>query len=211
MGISERKEREKQQRKNDIVNAAEELFFSQGFETTTMDQVAEQAEYSKGTLYLYFKNKDDLYTAINARGLKVLSELFVEAKKKGKTGMEKVKKISEAYHTFFHDYHNYFNVMLTCENRPEGVETEQDDEKYGYRAIQEVAEAVAIGVQDGSLRKDLDPTSTAITLWAQSTGIFQVVHSHGQFIQEGFNLDTEKLIEDSMHLIHSAIANNKEA
>ncbi|MCB0284055.1 MAG: TetR/AcrR family transcriptional regulator [Calditrichaeota bacterium] len=206
MGISERREREKQQRRNDIVDAAEDLFFSHGFETTTMDQVADKAEFSKGTLYLYFKNKDDLYTAINARGLKVLVDLFVEAKKKGDSGFEKIKRITEAYHTFFHDYHNYFNVMLTCENRPDNTETDQEDSKYGYQAIQEVAEAVAIGVQDGSLKEGLEPVSTAITLWAQSTGIFQVVHSHGQFIQEGFNLDTEKLIEDSMHLIHSAIA-----
>ena len=56
MGIAERKEREKLQRRNDIIDAAERLFFQHGFETPTMDDVAREAELSKGTLYLYFKS-----------------------------------------------------------------------------------------------------------------------------------------------------------
>ena len=64
MGIAERKEREKQQRREEIVQAAEEVFFSKGFEKSTMDDVAEKAELSKGTLYLYFKSKEELLIGI---------------------------------------------------------------------------------------------------------------------------------------------------
>ena len=109
MGISERKEREKQQRRNDIIDTAEKLFFSNGFENTTMDQVAEDAELSKGTLYLYFKNKDDIFEAISARGANLLADMFFEALKKGNTGLEKTRAIGEAYRTFFQKHHDYYN------------------------------------------------------------------------------------------------------
>ncbi len=207
MGISERKEREKQQRRNDIIDSAEKLFFSKGIETTTMDEVAEEAEYSKGTLYLYFKNKDDLYGAINARGLEQLTKMFREARKKGKNGHEQVRQIGEAYHHFFHDYHNYFNMMLTCGSRPTEPDLENEDDKWGNLAIQEVAQAVATGIEDGTIRSDLDPLSTAITLWGQSTGILQIVHSHGSFFHEHYKINNEQLIQSAMALITNALEN----
>ncbi len=61
MGILERKEKEKQQRRDDILGAAKEVFFSKGLMSATMDEIAEKAELSKGTLYLYFASKEELY------------------------------------------------------------------------------------------------------------------------------------------------------
>ncbi|NJK86044.1 MAG: helix-turn-helix transcriptional regulator [Bacteroidales bacterium] len=79
MGISERKEREKEQRRSDIVDAAEKIFFKKGFEYATMDEIAEQAELSKGTLYLYFKSKEELLYAIHLRAMKIIKGLFESA------------------------------------------------------------------------------------------------------------------------------------
>ncbi len=69
MGITERKEREKQRRKEDIINSAEGVFFSKGFESATMDDIAEKVELSKGTLYLYFKSKEDLHLAVALKAI----------------------------------------------------------------------------------------------------------------------------------------------
>ena len=104
MGIAERKEREKEQRKNDIVDAAERVFFDKGHENATMDDVAEEAELSKGTLYLYFKNKEDLYLAIHLRGNRILHSLFEKAVKNQKTGIEKTRAIGKAYIEFYEKY-----------------------------------------------------------------------------------------------------------
>ena len=57
MGIQERKEREKLQRREDIIDAAEKVFFKKDLDSATMDDVANEAELSKGTLYIYFKSK----------------------------------------------------------------------------------------------------------------------------------------------------------
>ena len=72
MGTSERKERERKRRKNQILNAAISLIEEKGFDKTTMDEIAEQTELSKGTLYLYYNDKASLFQAIKKRALQYL-------------------------------------------------------------------------------------------------------------------------------------------
>jgi AcrR family transcriptional regulator len=60
MGIQERKERERGRRRQQIMIAAKRVFSFKGFNKATMEDIASEAELSPGTLYLYFKNKDEL-------------------------------------------------------------------------------------------------------------------------------------------------------
>ena len=59
-----RKEREKRARQQDILKAARELFAAKGFRDTTLDEIAQKAEFGKGTLYNYFASKEDIFHAI---------------------------------------------------------------------------------------------------------------------------------------------------
>lgn len=72
MGVSERKEREKEQRRLDIIDAAERIFFSKGFDNASMQDIADESELSKGTLYLYFSSKNELCMAIIVRSLQTI-------------------------------------------------------------------------------------------------------------------------------------------
>ncbi len=72
MGIKERKEREKERRRQQIMVAAKRVFSTKGFSKTTMEDIAKEAELSPGTLYLYFKNKDELYASLSLRILQYL-------------------------------------------------------------------------------------------------------------------------------------------
>lgn len=72
MGIQERKEREKERRRQQIIVAAKRVFSEKGFNKATMEDIAQEAELSPGTLYLYFKNKEDLYASLSLRILQYL-------------------------------------------------------------------------------------------------------------------------------------------
>jgi AcrR family transcriptional regulator len=65
MGIQERKRRERKRRRRQIMVAAKKVFSIKGFTKTTMEDIARKAELSPGTLYLYFKNKDELYASLS--------------------------------------------------------------------------------------------------------------------------------------------------
>lgn len=72
MGITERKSREKELRRQQIMAAAKKLFASKGFSRATIEEIAKEAELSPGTLYLYFKNKDELFAALSIKILRYL-------------------------------------------------------------------------------------------------------------------------------------------
>ncbi len=72
MGIRERKEREKERRRQQIMVAAKKVFTDKGFNKATMDDIANEAELSPGTIYLYFKNKEELYASLSLRILQYL-------------------------------------------------------------------------------------------------------------------------------------------
>jgi AcrR family transcriptional regulator len=73
MGIQERKEREKERRRQQIIVAAKRVFSDKGFNKATMEDIASEAELSPGTLYLYFKNKEELYASLSLRILQYLN------------------------------------------------------------------------------------------------------------------------------------------
>ena len=73
MGIQERKEREKERRRQQIMVAAKRVFVEKGFAGATMEDIAREAELSAGTLYLYFKNKNELYASLTLRVLQYLN------------------------------------------------------------------------------------------------------------------------------------------
>ncbi|MFO7667292.1 MAG: TetR/AcrR family transcriptional regulator [Desulfobacterales bacterium] len=72
MGIQERKEREGERRRQQIIVAARRVFSSKGLNKATMEDIAREAELSPGTIYLYFKNKDELYASLSLRILQYL-------------------------------------------------------------------------------------------------------------------------------------------
>ncbi len=78
MGIAERRERERvlqqKMRRRQILDAAKRLFHAKGFSSATMEDIAQEAELSPAALYLYFKNKDDLYVSLNLQLLEYLSQ-----------------------------------------------------------------------------------------------------------------------------------------
>ncbi|MEA3487428.1 MAG: TetR/AcrR family transcriptional regulator, partial [Thermodesulfobacteriota bacterium] len=111
MGSIERRHREKEQRRKQILNTARELLFRKGIDATSMNQIARNAELSVGTLYLYFKNKESLFAALQEEGLDLLYTKIREESEKGSTPREKLEKIALAYMDFSEEHRKYFDIM----------------------------------------------------------------------------------------------------
>jgi AcrR family transcriptional regulator len=94
-----RKEREREFKKKEIISAAIMLFAEKGYEHTTLDEIAEAAEFGKGTLYNYFQNKEDLYLAI-------LEDIFG-------TFVSNLRKISEESKSFFEFINKFTEDVFT--------------------------------------------------------------------------------------------------
>lgn len=110
MPIKSRKEREKEQRRKDIIDAAEELFFEKGYDNVSMNDISKVVELSKATLYLYFENKEELFFAIVLRGTRILNAMIREAVTNVESGIEKVAAFRDAYHEFTKNYPDYVHI-----------------------------------------------------------------------------------------------------
>jgi len=107
MGTKERKEREKNLRRQQILDSAKEIFLQKGFRSTVMEDIAKKAELSTGTIYQYFNNKDELYASMNLEGLQSMTdEIEAIYKDKRLSYEKKILKIKEAM------YRNFLNYPL---------------------------------------------------------------------------------------------------
>jgi AcrR family transcriptional regulator len=101
VGIAERKEREKglqqKMRRKQILDAAKRLFYKKGFSAATIEDIAQEAELSPAAIYLYFKNKDDLYASLNLQLLEYLAErlegLYAEKSLNAEEKLEALKDL----------------------------------------------------------------------------------------------------------------------
>ena len=97
MGIQERKQRERERRRQQIIVAAKRVFSEKGYSKSTMEDIAKEAELSPGTLYLYFKNKDELYASLSLRILQYLNIRLEDVKKEKEIEpRQKIAAIKEA-------------------------------------------------------------------------------------------------------------------
>ena len=211
MGVAERREREKEQRRNDIIDAAEKIFFAKGINAATMDEVAEEAELSKGTLYLYFNSKEELYLAINARGLLILQKVFTEAIKKAAKGIDKLRQIWEAYFKYYEDYPDYFDAMVYYDLNEIKLDKEGtcagECRDQGLQVLDTVATAIGTGIKDGSFRKELNPMNAAMVLWAHTTGVIQILSRKGKHLEEEHGISLQDMIDLSWVMVKRLVAN----
>ena len=102
MGIQERKQRERERRRQQIIVAAKRVFSEKGFSKTTMEDIAREAELSPGTLYLYFKNKDELYASLSLRILQYMNIRLEDVKKEqDSNSRQKIVSIKEALYDVY--------------------------------------------------------------------------------------------------------------
>src|SRR5680860_236083 len=176
MGKEERKEREKQQRRKTIIDAAEKVLFSKGLDHATMTEIAGEAELSKGTLYLYFKNKNELYTAITKRGSNLLNKQLTKGFSGNHTGIELIQLMGETYLNFVRNNPGYYNAFAHYEtlrdtNKLQNSEVAQTCEENRRQAMGLMVRALQIGMQDGTIRNSYDPKELAVLIWASTRGI----------------------------------------
>ena len=117
-----------------------------------MDDVAKRTELAKGTLYLYFTNKESLFFAVVQRGVLVMNAMFEEGVKKAKTGADKLYSIGVSYYKFYKQFPDYFKLMSysqsPCFTSEDAIEIAQ----LGQENIELMCECIRIGQADGSVR-----------------------------------------------------------
>jgi len=110
--IQARKERERAAREELILDHAQRMLLKDGFQNLNLDELAEAVEYSKGTLYLHFKTKEDIALAVVTRAQKERADLFERALEFQGRSRERISAIGFACCHFAKVYPDYYNVEM---------------------------------------------------------------------------------------------------
>lgn len=209
MSHIDRKEREKEQRSIDIINAAEKLFFSRGYDNVSMNDIANEVELSKATLYLYFKDKESLFFAIVLRGARILNSIYLERSRLDITGIEKIKAMGQGFGEFTSSYPDYFRML--CYSGSERFSyADNDDAKEITELISKnielISKAFKEGMEDGTVRNDMNPLEMAIYLCATRLSILNL-DSRWKMALEARGLSYDQFVNDFRRFISPAVVN----
>lgn len=200
--ITERRREERENRRAEILTSARELFASQGVEETSMGQIAERARLSRSLLYVYFRDREDVFLAVVDEGLKKLASRFEEVCAEQPCGLDAVEAIGWAFVDFSRQNPDYSSALArfqTTASRPLGGIAEQVNRI--------LADQIARGVDDGSIHADVvNPMLTGLSLWAFTSGLLQVVATKGPWFAETYGLSGRDLITNGIAMCRRALS-----
>lgn len=180
MGIYERKQREKERRRQEILSAAREVFSKKGFNSATMEEIASRAELSPGTLYLYFKNKEELHTSLS---IDILAYLGGEISKVVQEDIGVEEKVTKFRDVFIDVYDMDSSILINLFHLQSGEtlhnlsdEVMAELKKYSSKAHQAIIAVVKEGIDKGVFIDD-HPVALADVLWATYSGVVLWVDS----------------------------------
>ena len=176
MGVKERRAREKSETRDKILDAARELFVTEGYEGVSMRRVAEKIEYSPTAIYVYFADKQELFHELCQQDYARLAEVF-QSSAMSSDPIERLKQIGSTYTEFGVRYPNHYKFMFMTPHPPHEPD-EEDREVMGNPEVDAYAFlkwAVQQAIDAGRLREEFqDAELISQTLWAAVHGVISL-------------------------------------
>ncbi len=181
MGTLSRKQREIQEREEKILDVARALFVSDGYHGLSMERIAAELEYAKGTIYNHFPCKEEILIALANQALSIRSEMFRKAAQYRGHSRERLAAVGAAAELFVRRFPNHFAVEQviraasiwdkTSEKRREAMLQGEST------CMQIVAGVVRDGVASGDLQLQdgMRPEGVVFGLWSMSFGAYSII------------------------------------
>lgn len=175
-----RREREREERQASILDAARRVFFAQGIHKATMDDVASAAEVSKGTVYLYFQNKETILATLLKEGLTLLVRQLETAygAEQSLPAVARLHRIADAYFQFFQTYPHYYRLLMAFERQKfqqsVGSDLYEQILMRSNRGLAYVVQTIEQGVSEGDFVAE-NPKEAAGVIWAMLHGVYVIL------------------------------------
>ncbi len=199
MGVAERKTREKEELKQQILDAARELFVRDGYESVSMRKIADKIEYSPAAIYTYFKDKDEIldciceetFVHLHVHKLAAVHEMKGDA-------LEALKKGMETYIRFGLDHPEHYIVTFILKAPLYEKQGRRETRKAiaGQQCFNDLRNALRRCIEEGKIKNaDLEETSQA--LWAGIHGLTSLL-----ITRPGFPfVERERLIKRTIEIL----------
>ena len=166
MGVKERKEREKKEMKEMILQSAHRLFLEKGFEAASIRNIADSIEYSPALIYSYFKDKNEIFYAIQGEAFKAFNE-YVSDVETIREPFDRLVHLSQKYIDFTFTHPQYYNIMFMMESpNNENAENWKEGEQT-YTLFENILEAC----KKQGYFKNTDTKALSLSIWSYMHGM----------------------------------------
>ena len=171
--------------------------------------IVESSLVLRQPVYLYFTDKESLFFAIVLRGARILNTIYIERSKLETTGIGKIKAMGQGFAEFTRHYPDYFRML--CYSESERFSTADNDDareilELVSKNIELISETFKEGMEDGTVRDDLDPLEMAIYLCATRLSIMNLDSRWKTTLKaRGFSYD--QFVDDFRRFISPAVEN----
>lgn len=196
---ADKKEALTQFHRANILQAAEKLFLEKGVESTTMDSIAKEADYSKATIYVYFKNKEEIISSITLISMKMYLDIVTKALSESTDMQWKYYDLCYSLVDFHKDYPLYCDCLL----REINVDLELSETPKIYHEIYEVGEEInkvigsllEEGIRQGLIRSDINIIETVFILWAGISGIIKMAIEKEKYLSKFLGITKDAFLK----------------
>ena len=175
MGLKERREREREERKKQILDAARSLLFSEGLQATSINKIAKSAELGVGTIYFYFASKEEMFAALQEEGIELLHNKIKKRLDRVKRPEDRLKTIARVYFEFSRENKEYFDIINYFLSSPGtffSPNVKKRIDQHGNKVISLIVNTIDEGV-DCQAFKSVDARRFAMMFWAALHGLMQ--------------------------------------
>jgi AcrR family transcriptional regulator len=173
MGIQERKEKQKLEIRKLILDASMKLFVEEGFENVTIRRIADLIEYSPTTVYLYFKDKDEIFASLHDIGFQMMQEFNADLASI-QNPLLRLHKMGENYLQFGMTNPEYYSLMFIDSEPMKNLAKDGCDEwRPGDGAIMRLKETVIECMEKGYLEK-AEPLLVSLSIWSFVHGLMSL-------------------------------------
>lgn len=196
-----------------IIATAEKLFCGQGYENTSMDDIAKVSEYTKRTIYRYFINKEDLFFAVILKGYRQLMYMITQNNGEA-SGFDKIRS---AYYGFY-EFYKQFPQLLQLINRSGTIKSASANSETPYmhkfleadqHLFENLLQMFMAGKADRSIRSDVELPMLASSSVFMATGFFQILSLSGDTYTRHFGMDKDVFVKYSIDMMLDTLRNKE--
>jgi AcrR family transcriptional regulator len=210
LSSQERREKERENRKSAILKAARKLFFDRGFKSVTVDNIAAKAEVSKGSVYLYFKSKEEIYTQILINdNIAAFEDLKSKFSAKDASAAELLLTFASNYINYFLDDNELFRILmtfmlhadhmiLTDEQNSQLLQTTNDNISFISGILQK-------GVDSGEFSPAISIRQAQNAIWGLLNGVISLYLFVGNPVKRADRIHST--VKDSLNILIKGLKN----
>lgn len=198
-----RKEKELKARKLHVINSAAKIFARDGYENASINEIAKASEFTKRTLYKYFKDKADIYLSVLLNKYEAMVDELIGYDYKGENGLDILQKSIKKQYDYYKKHPDTFRIMYDIGNVRQITENEKIHKflELDKKITRSLGEIIELGQEDGSISDKYDAKVTTLNLKFILASVFDKLSIVGANYSRHINKTKEEFEEGLLDMI----------